>query len=111
MPPDHPYDPNNDMRYASVPNDLLPRSECLADVVERLIPYWEGPLAQDLRQSKTVLVTSHGNSLRALVKHLEATPDDEISDLEIPTGAPLVYELGANLEPAKSLPLADRYLS
>ena len=111
MPPDHPYNPNNDMRYASVPNDLLPRSECLADVVERLIPYWEGPLAQDLRQSKTVLVTAHGNSLRALVKHLEAIPDDEISDLEIPTGAPLVYELGANLEPAKSLPLADRYLS
>ena len=111
MPPDHPYNPNNDMRYASVPNDLLPRSECLADVVERLIPYWEGPLAQDLRQSKTVLVTAHGNSLRALVKHLEAISDDEISDLEIPTGAPLVYELGANLEPAKSLPLADRYLS
>ena len=111
MPSNHPYNPNDDIRYASVPNTLLPRSECLADVFRRLIPYWEGPLSEDLRHLETVLVAAHGNSLRALVKHLEAIPDDEISDLEIPTGAPLVYDLDINLKPAESLPIADRYLS
>lgn len=111
MPSNHPYNPNDDTRYASVPNTLLPRSECLADVFRRLIPYWEGPLSEDLRHLETVLVAAHGNSLRALVKHLETIPDDEISDLEIPTGAPLVYDLDINLKPAESLPIADRYLS
>ncbi|HJM20373.1 MAG TPA: 2,3-diphosphoglycerate-dependent phosphoglycerate mutase [Acidimicrobiales bacterium] len=110
MPAEHPYNPNNDARYASIPNNSLPRTECLADVVKRLVPYWQGPLAEDLRESKTVLVAAHGNSLRALVKHLQAIPDNEISDLEIPTGAPIIYDLNAALEPTESLPIADRYL-
>ncbi|MEC9339553.1 MAG: 2,3-bisphosphoglycerate-dependent phosphoglycerate mutase, partial [Actinomycetota bacterium] len=92
------------------PNNLRPRTECLADVVERLMPYWDGPLSEDLRQSKTVLIAAHGNSLRALVKHLQAIPDDEISDLDIPTGAPIVFDLNQDLEPADSSPVADRYL-
>ena len=111
MPADHPHNPNHDPRYASIPNNSLPRTECLADVVKRLVPYWQGPLAEDLKESKTVLVAAHGNSLRALVKHLQAIPDDEISDLEIPTGAPIIYDLNAALEPTESLPMADRYLS
>ena len=110
MQPDHPYNPNNDARYASIPSNLRPRTECLADVVERLMPYWDGPLSEDLRQSKTVLIAAHGNSLRALVKHLQAIPDDEISDLDIPTGAPIVFDLNQDLEPADSSPVADRYL-
>ncbi len=111
MPADHPHNPNHDPRYASIPNNSLPRTECLADVVKRLVPYWQGPLAEDLKESKTVLVAAHGNSLRALVKHLQAIPDDEISDLEIPTGAPIIYDLNAALEPTESLPMADRYLN
>ena len=111
MPADHPHNPTHAPRYASIPNNSLPRTECLADVVKRLVPYWQGPLAEDLKESKTVLVAAHGNSLRALVKHLQAIPDDEISDLEIPTGAPIIYDLNAALEPTESLPMADRYLS
>ena len=110
MVPDHPYNPNTDLRYESVPEGLLPTTECLADVVERLIPYWESQLASDLREFQTVLVAAHGNSLRALVKHLEGIPDDAIAELEIPTGAPIVYELKTDLTPLKSIPISDRYL-
>lgn len=110
MVPDHPYNPNTDLRYESVPEGLLPTTECLADVVERLIPYWESQLASDLREFQTVLVAAHGNSLRALVKHLEGIPDDAITELEIPTGAPIVYELKTDLTPLKSIPISDRYL-
>lgn len=110
MVPDHPYNPNTDLRYESVPEGLLPTTECLADVVERLIPYWESQLASDLREFQTVLVAAHGNSLRALVKHLEGIPEDAITDLEIPTGAPIVYELKTDLTPLKSIPISDRYL-
>ena len=110
MVPDHPYNPNTDLRYESVPEDLLPTTECLADVVERLIPYWESQLASDLREFQTVLVAAHGNSLRALVKHLEGIPDDAITELVIPTGAPIVYELKTDLTPLKSIPISDRYL-
>ena len=110
MVPDHPYNPNTDLRYESVPEGLLPTTECLADVVERLIPYWESQLASDLQEFQTVLVAAHGNSLRALVKHLEGIPDDAITELEIPTGAPIVYELKTDLTPLKSIPISDRYL-
>lgn len=110
MVPDHPYNPNTDLRYESVPEGLLPTTECLADVVERLIPYWESQLASDLREFQTVLVAAHGNSLRALVKHLEGIPEDAITELEIPTGAPIVYELKTDLTPLKSIPISDRYL-
>ena len=97
--------------WQSLPADFLPTTECLADVIERLVPYWENQLASDLRQFATVLVAAHGNSLRALVKHLEDIPEDQITELEIPTGAPIVYELNSDLRPANSVPISERYLT
>jgi len=88
----------NDARYAGLGDDL-PRTECLQDVVERMLPYWESDIAADLRSGKTVLVTAHGNSLRALVKHLDGISDEDIAALNIPTGIPLVYQLGEDLMP------------
>ena len=90
----------NDPRYADLGDDL-PRTECLKDVVERMLPYWESDIKVDLAAGKTVLVTAHGNSLRALVKHLDNISDDEIAELNIPTGIPLVYELDDNYLPSK----------
>ena len=110
MPAGHPHDPNNDLRYQSVPKDQLPNSECLADVVDRLVPYWEGALSEDLATTGTVLVAAHGNSLRALVKHLDGISDHGILDLNIPTGAPIVYELDSTLKPLESLEVSERYL-
>ena len=107
----HPFNPNTDPRYRSVPTNLLPETECLADVVERLVPYWQDQLAQDLQEFDTVLVAAHGNSLRALVKHLEEIPDNEITELEIPTGAPIVYELDSELRPTEQLSTSERYLA
>lgn len=89
----------NDERYADLPPDARPATECLADVVERLIPYWQDAIAGDLRSGKTVLVVAHGNSLRALVKHLDNISDDDIATLNIPTGIPLVYRLDDDLMP------------
>ena len=111
MPEDHPHNPNTDVRYRSVPEDLLPNTECLADVVDRLVPYWEGPITEDLDSYNTVLVAAHGNSLRALVKHLDGMSDTEVLNLDIPTGAPIVYELDANLSPSESVPVSERYLT
>ena len=111
MAADHPFNPNTDPRYRSVPTNLLPETECLADVVERLVPYWQDQLAQDLQEFDTVLVAAHGNSLRALVKHLEEIPDNEITELEIPTGAPIVYELDSELRPTEQLSTSERYLA
>jgi len=88
----------NDPRYAGL-GDAVPRTECLKDVVERMLPYWESEIAADLRRDKTVLVTAHGNSLRALVKHLDGISDADIAELNIPTGIPLVYKLGDDLMP------------
>lgn len=90
----------NDERYADLGSDA-PRTECLKDVVARLLPYWKTQIVPDLRGGKTVLVAAHGNSLRALVKHLDSISDDEISQLNIPTGIPLLYELGEDLTPLK----------
>lgn len=84
----------NDARYIGIDGEL-PRTECLADVVTRMVPYWENSILPDLRAGKTVLVTAHGNSLRALVKHLEGISDVDIAALNIPTGMPLVYEIDA----------------
>ena len=86
-----------DPRYADVAN--LPRTECLKDVLERFMPYWEEQIIPDLKAGKTVLVAAHGNSLRALVKHLDGISDEEIAGLNIPTGIPLYYELDQNLKP------------
>jgi 2,3-bisphosphoglycerate-dependent phosphoglycerate mutase len=107
---DSPYNPNGDERYAQVPRDHLPRSECLKDVVARLLPCWDDVIAPDLRAGCTVLVGAHGNSLRALVKHLDDISDDDIVELNIPTGEPLVYDLGADLRPVDAKPVEERYL-
>jgi 2,3-bisphosphoglycerate-dependent phosphoglycerate mutase len=87
-----------DPRYAGLGPDL-PRTECLKDVVARLLPYWESAIAPDLRAGRTVLVAAHGNSLRALVKHLDGVSDETIAGLNIPTGIPLRYDLDENLRP------------
>ena len=86
------YSQANDERYAELGGNI-PKTECLKDVLERLLPLWEGEIKADLRAGKTLLITAHGNSLRALVKHLDGISDDEIAELNIPTGAPLLYEL------------------
>jgi 2,3-bisphosphoglycerate-dependent phosphoglycerate mutase len=86
----------NDPRYADID---VPATECLKDVIERLVPYWESDIVPVITSGKRVLITAHGNSLRALVKHLDGISDDEIVGLNIPTGIPLVYELDENLTP------------
>jgi len=88
-----------DPRYRGLPPEVLPRTESLADVTARLLPYWYDVIVPDLRAGGCVLVVSHNNTLRALVKHLEAIPDDRITELEIRTGIPLVYQLGRDLRP------------
>ena len=96
---DDPWSQADDPRYAELPPDARPATECLADVVRRLIPYWQDVIVEDLRAGKTVLVTAHGNSLRALVKHLDGISDADIAELNIPTGIPLVYHLDADMRP------------
>jgi 2,3-bisphosphoglycerate-dependent phosphoglycerate mutase len=88
----------SDVRYADL-GDELPRSECLKDVIARLLPYWNGSITDDLRSGGTVLLAAHGNSLRGMVKHLDGISDDDIAGLNIPTGMPLVYELDDDLRP------------
>ncbi len=90
---DDPLSPRRDPRYALLTDDLLPRTECLRDVVHRMLPYWHDVLVPDLALGRTVLVVAHGNSLRALVKHLDGIGDAEIAELNIPTGIPLVYDI------------------
>ena len=92
------FSQENDPQYAGLGADL-PTSECLKDVKDRMLPYWESDIVPDLRAGKVVLVAAHGNSLRALVKHLDDISDDKISGLNIPTGIPLLYELDDNLKP------------
>ncbi|MBM7783781.1 phosphoglyceromutase [Tenggerimyces flavus] len=88
-----------DARYADLPPELLPRTECLADVVDRMLPYWYDGIVPDLRRGQTVLIAAHGNSLRALVKHLDGMTDEAVVALNIPTGIPLLYELDESLKP------------
>jgi 2,3-bisphosphoglycerate-dependent phosphoglycerate mutase len=107
---DNQHNPNDDDRYADLPPELVPQTECLADVVARMLPYWYDGIVPDLVAGRTVLVVAHGNSLRALVKHLEQIPDDEITELNIPTGVPLRYELGDDFMPAEKKSVEDRYL-
>ena len=90
------YDQTGDPRYAGID---VPRTECLKDVIPRMMPYWENDIRTDLADGLTVLVTAHGNSLRALVKHLDGISDDDIAGLNIPTGMPLVYRLGEDFMP------------
>jgi 2,3-bisphosphoglycerate-dependent phosphoglycerate mutase len=92
----------SDPRYAALPPEARPRAESLRDVSARLLPYWYDAIVPDLRAGGCVLVVSHGNTLRALVKHLDSIPDDQIAALDIPTGIPLVYEFGADLRPVSA---------
>ncbi len=99
--------PAHDPRYASLAPDLLPATECLADVVIRMLPYWHDTIVPDLRAGMTPLVVAHGNSIRALVKHLDGISDEAIIELNIPTGVPLVYEFDSALQPLSSRYLGD----
>ena len=92
------YSQDGDVRYADLGADM-PRTECLADVVKRLLPYWDSAIVPDLRSGATVLIAAHGNSLRALVKHLDGVSEQAIAGLNIPTGIPLRYDLDQNLKP------------
>jgi 2,3-bisphosphoglycerate-dependent phosphoglycerate mutase len=93
-----PYSQANDPRYAEI-GSSVPKTECLKDVVARMLPYWEESIVPDLRTGKRILVTAHGNSLRALVKHLDGISDGDIAELNIPTGIPLLYKLDSQLRP------------
>jgi 2,3-bisphosphoglycerate-dependent phosphoglycerate mutase len=95
---DNKYSQAHDPRYVGIDGDV-PKTECLKDVIDRMLPYWHSDITGDLAEGKTVLVTAHGNSLRALVKHLDGISDDEIASLNIPTGIPLVYKLDENFVP------------
>jgi len=92
-----------DPRYAELPPDALPDTECLKDVLVRVMPYWYDAIVPDLRAGRAVLVCAHGNSLRALVKHLDDISDTEIAELNLPTGIPLLYELDEQLRPCRAI--------
>lgn len=94
--------PGNDNKYAHIPEEEIPLSECLKDTVERCLPYWDGAITPALKRGKTVLVAAHGNSIRGILKYLDDISDEEITKLEIPTGIPLVYSLDKDLRPIKS---------
>lgn len=95
------YSQANDERYKDVPKDVLPKTESLKLVIDRLLPYWDSDISKDILSGKTVIIVAHGNSLRGLVKHLDGISDADIAELNIPTGIPLVYELDDNLKPVK----------
>jgi 2,3-bisphosphoglycerate-dependent phosphoglycerate mutase len=107
MPVGHQFDVRGDARYAGLAPDALPATECLADVVVRLLPYWYDALAPEVMAGRTVLVAAHGNSIRALIKHLEGISDKDITALEIPTGVPIVYELDRRLAITSKRELGD----
>jgi len=100
-----PYDLARDRRYAGI---AIPQTESLKDTIARVLPYWESRIAPELKAGQRVLISAHGNSLRALVKHLSAIPDDEITGLEIPTGQPIVYELDDALNATDRYYLSER---
>ena len=105
LDPGGPYDLAGDRRYDGI---AVPATESLKDTIARVLPYWEGRIAPALRDGQRVLISAHGNSLRALVKHLSGIPDAEITGLEIPTGQPIVYELDADLAPTDRYYLSER---
>ncbi len=108
--PDDERSARHDPRYADLPPEIVPDTECLADVVDRMLPYWYDAIVPDLAAGRVVLVAAHGNSLRALVKHLDYISDADIVELNIPTGEPLVYELGPDFRPVEDKPVEQRYL-
>jgi len=99
--------PGNDIRYKELTADEIPLSECLKDTVERVLPYWHEKIAPTIKTGKKVLISAHGNSLRALVKYLDNVPEEKIIKLNIPTGIPLIYELDDELKPINHYYLAD----
>ena len=99
---DSAHHPANDPRYALLPPEVLPATECLADVLHRMLPYWQDSVVADLRAGMTTMVAAHGNSLRALVMHLDGLTEEQVVALNIPTGIPLVYELDERLRPVSS---------
>ena len=105
MEPGGPFDLANDRRYADIP---VPATESLKDTIARVLPYWDERIAPALKDGQRVLISAHGNSLRALVKHLSGIPDDEITGLEIPTGQPIVYELDGDLREVERYYLSER---
>ena len=107
LPLDDPRHPRFDRRYAKIAADKLPATECLKDTVARVIPFWNESIAPAIRAGRRVLVAAHGNSLRALIKHLDGVSDDDIVHLNIPTGQPLVYELDDELRPIRHYYLGD----
>jgi 2,3-bisphosphoglycerate-dependent phosphoglycerate mutase len=107
LTPDDPRYPGKDPRYADLAPEELPLTECLKDTVERFLPYWHDTIAPAVKEGKRVLISAHGNSLRALVKYLDKVSDGDIVGLNIPTGIPLVYELEDDLKPIRSYYLGD----
>lgn len=107
LTPDDPRYPLNDPRYADLAPEQIPLTECLKDTVERFLPYWHSTIAPHVAGNKRILIVAHGNSLRALVKYLDDIPDHDIVGLNIPTGIPLVYELGDDLKPMRHYYLGD----
>jgi 2,3-bisphosphoglycerate-dependent phosphoglycerate mutase len=99
--------PGHDPRYRELSPAELPLTECLKDTVERMLPYWHGTIAPEVKSGRRVMIAAHGNSLRALVKYLDQVPDEEIVGLNIPTGVPLIYELEGDLKPIRSYYLGD----
>lgn len=104
---DDPRHPKFDPRYARLTSEQLPATECLQDTVARVLPFWNESIAPAIKAGRRVLVAAHGNSLRALIKHLDNVSDDDIIGLNIPTGQPLVYELDDQLKPLRHYYLAD----
>lgn len=108
LPAGDPRGAENDPRYADLRASEIPRTECLKDTVARVVPYWNETIAPAIRLGKRVIVAAHGNSLRALIKHLDAIGDEEIVHLNIPTGRPLVYELDEAMRPVRNYYLGDQ---
>jgi 2,3-bisphosphoglycerate-dependent phosphoglycerate mutase len=106
--PESEYYPGNDPRYAAVRREDLPLTECLEDMVARFLPYWHETIAPAIREGKRVVIAAHGNSLRALVKYLDGISDEDITQLNIPTGTPLLYELDDDLAPVRHRYLGDQ---
>ncbi|TMG75164.1 MAG: 2,3-diphosphoglycerate-dependent phosphoglycerate mutase [Betaproteobacteria bacterium] len=104
---DDPRHPRGDPRYAGLADAELPLTECLKDTVARFLPYWSETIAPKVREGGRIIIAAHGNSLRALVKYLDAVSDEDIVGLNIPTGIPLVYELDAGLRPVRHYYLGD----
>ncbi|RMH30439.1 MAG: 2,3-diphosphoglycerate-dependent phosphoglycerate mutase [Planctomycetota bacterium] len=99
--------PGHDRRYADLPRSSLPLTECLKDTVERVVPYWEQEICPKIRAGRRVVIAAHGNSLRALIKHIDGISDEDIVEMNVPTGMPLVYKLDGSLRPLSKQYLGD----